>query len=74
MGRKPEIIVLRQEPEKLEEIKNFLYAKIKAELTEELVKQNKERDSNVRDLIDEERRRRAGELIEQQQHEEIRRQ
>lgn len=62
--------MLRQEPEKLEEIKNFLYAKIKAELTEELVRQNQERDSNVKDLIDEERRRRANELIEQQQQQE----
>lgn len=51
LGRKPDIVVLRQQPEKLEEIKNFLYAKIKAELTEQITRQNKQREDNISDLI-----------------------
>ena len=61
----PEVIVMRQEPEKIEEIKQFLYTKIKEELIEEMKKNAVEKDEQINLMIEEEKKRKLEEIMEQ---------
>ena len=70
--QRPEIVVMRQEPEKIEQIKQFLYSKIKEELLEEMKKNKEQKEVELNEMIEDEKRRKLNEIIEQRRLEEQR--
>ena len=67
-----EVLVIRQEPEKLEEIKQFLYKKIKEELMEEMKREVQNKEDDLNNMVEEEKRRKLQEIIDERKAEEER--